>query len=321
MASKWLVRELLYRSLVETPNRLGDRMTLKNSLLFAFAALTLISNSAGAYIVPGPRQPMPPPYQGGDSFPGYPGQGPDFPFPEDDFGNGGGGYERQEKKVIYLNRRISNETLPLRQLAGIGENYRGYVVHSVVVETRRGLGQAELSLLADGREEDRAYASQGIIELVPRYATVIGQDIRSLQLAVRGSVNIDSITVNLIEESRGGRPGRPGRPDRNMEVPLNVYRRMLGNDRLDLAPYIDTYRLRGYRITEILIDATPVYNTALLDVLVGGFGQSRTLQLDRYGARQSVFPQNAVLGQGGENIMLISRGDLEVRGVTLRLSR
>lgn len=286
-------------------------MTLKNSLLIAFAAITLTSLSAGAYIVPGgPRPAEPAPYPG--DFPG-----------EDDFGNGGignGGFEngRQEQKIIYLGRRVSNETLALRQLAGIGENYRGYTVQSVVVEIRRSGPQAEISLIADGREEDTSYSPQGAIQLYPRYRAVIGEDIRSLQLSVRGTAEIASITVNLIDNDRVERPGRPGR---GIDVPLYVSRRMYGNDRLDLTQYIDMYRYRGYRIQEIVIEATPVYNTALIDLLINGFNQGQTLQVDRYNSRQTVRPQNAVLGQGAESLVLYTRGDLDIRQVTLRLSR
>ncbi len=308
-------------------------MTLKSSLLLTFAAITLVSASAGAYIVPGPRgpnypqqPPLPPPPPQGGIYPGNPGGGfpPGYPGGQDDFG-GPIGVGRQDKKVIYLNRRLSNETLALRQLANIGENYNGYVVQSVVVETSRGMSNGDLSLLVNGREEDRSFSSQSVVELIPRYATVLGQQIRTLQLAVRGTVHVSSITVNLVEGGRGGgipgRPGRPGNPGRSIEVPLNVARYMMGNDRLDLSRSIDVYNLRGYRVQEILIEATPAYNTALLDVVVGGFSAGRTLQLDHYNTRQSVIPQNAVIGQGGENIVLINRGDLNIHGVTLRLSR
>ncbi|WP_295902181.1 hypothetical protein [uncultured Bdellovibrio sp.] len=297
-------------------------MTLKNSLLIAFAAITLTSISAGAYIVPGgPRPAEPAPYPDDGGFQ------PGNPFPgQDDFGNGGiggignGGFQngRQEQKIIYLNRRVSNETLALRQLAGIGENYRGYTIQSVIVDVRRSGPQAEVSLLADGREEDTAYSPQGAVQLVPRYRAVIGEDVRSLQLSVRGNAEIASITINLLDNDRVERPGRPGR---GIDVPLYVSRRMYGNDRLDLTQYIDMYRYRGYRIQEIVIEATPVYNTALIDLVINGFNQGQTLQVDRYNSRQTVRPQNAVLGQGADSIVLYTRGDLDVRQVTLRLSR
>lgn len=283
-------------------------MTLKNSLLIAFAAITLTSLTAGAYIVPGqPQQPQQPPR------PVEPAPYPGNPFPGGDFGNGpiGG---RQEQKIVYIGRRVADETLALRQLANIGNNYRGYTVQSVVVEVRRSGPRAEIALVADGRQEDTSYSPQGTIQLFPRYRAVLDEDIRSLQLSVRGVAEIASITVNLVD-SNGGRPGR------GIDVPLSVSRRLYGNDRLDLTQYIDMYRYRGYRIQEIVIDATPVYNTALIDLVINGFNQGQSLQLDRYNTRQTVRPQNAVLGQGADSIVLYTRGDLDVRQVTLRLSR
>ncbi|KHD88111.1 MAG: hypothetical protein OM95_11415 [Bdellovibrio sp. ArHS] len=285
-------------------------MTFKSSLLVAFSAITLTAAIAEAYIVPGrgpapipnPR-PEPPPY------PGFPGQ--------DDFGNGSG---RLDQRIIYLGRRVSNETLELRQLAGINESYRGYEVESVEVEINRSGPRAEVSLLTDGRVDETAFSPQGSILLRPRYRAKIGEDIRTLQLLVRGNADIASIRISLREPDRIDRPGRPGRPDRGIEVPLYVSRRMYGNDRLNLSQYIDAQRYRGYRIQQIEIEATPVYNTALIDVLINGFNQGQTLQVDRYNSRQTVIPQNAIIGQGADSIVLITRGDLDIHRVTLRLS-
>lgn len=273
-------------------------MTLKNSVLIAFAAITLASLTAGAYIVPGGPRPV--------------------PRPGDDFGGGRNG--RQEQKVIYINRHMSNETLHLRQLAGIGENYRGYTVESVIVDVRRSGPRAEVSLLADGRMEETAYSPQGRVQLRPRFRAVLGEDIRTLQLEVRGNAEIGSITINLVDGDSYGRPDRPDRPGRGIEVPLSVSRRMYGNDRLDLTQYVDMYRYRGHRIEAIEIEATPVYNTALLDLVINGFNQGQTLQIDRYGSRQTIHPQNAVLGMGADSLVLYTRGDLDIRRVTLRLS-
>lgn len=292
-------------------------MTLKNNLLIVFAAITLTSLNAGAYIVGGPVQPGS--GNGGGYNPGAPGGG--YPPPRDDFGNGGGLQGRQEQKIIYLNRSVANETLPLRQLANIGPNYDGYTVESVVVDLRSSGYGASISLMADGRVEDAAYSPQGSIALHPQFRAVLGQDIRTLQLDVRGFADIQSITVNLRDGNTYNRPDRPDRYGQGMDLPLYVNRRMYGNDRLDLTQYIDMYRYSGYRIQEIVIEATPVYNTALLDLLINGFNQGQTLQIDRYSSRQSIFPNNAILGQGADSIVLYTRGDLDIRNVTLRLIR
>lgn len=306
-------------------------MTLKNSVLLAFAALTLTSITAGAYIVPGGPRPGPAPipypdrpdYPGQPGFPGHPGFPPPPPG-HDDFGPGPGRGGRQEQKIVYLNRRIANETLALRQLAGIGENYRGYTVESVNVEVRRSGPRAELALLVDGRLEESAYSPQGYVQLRPRFGAVIGEDIRTLQLEVRGQTEVGSITINLIEGDRYDRPerpDRPGRPGMTTDIPVSVNRRMFGMDRLDLNQYVDLYRYRGFRIEEIVIDASPAYNNALLDVQINSFNQGPTLQIDRYRTRHVVRPMNAVIGYGADSIVLASRGDLDIRAVTLRLSR
>lgn len=301
-------------------------MTLKNSLMLVFTAITLTSINAGAYIVGGPI----PPNSGGGGYnppvpdvgPDFPG-GPDYPLPPDDFGNGGGrpGSGRQEQKIIYLSRSVVNETLHLRQLAGIGPNYNGYTVESVVIDLRGSGYNSSLSLIADGRVEDTAYSPQGRVALHPRFRAILGQDIRTLQLDVRGLADIQSITVNLRDNSGYERPDRPDRPGRGIDVPLYVNRRMYGNDRMDLTQYIDMYRYRGYRIQEIVIQATPVYNTALLDLLINGFNQGQTLQIDRYNSVHTIRPYNAILGQGADSIVFYTRGDLDIQGVTLRLSR
>lgn len=313
-------------------------MTLQKSILIAFAAITLTSLSAGAYIVPGQPRPSEPPPEyppvegsiggiGGGVVPGAPG-GPGgipggipggLPIGQPGYPN----YGRQEQKVIYLNRRVVNENISLTQLAGIGANYRGYTLDSVVVNLRSTDYNVNVALLADGREEDRLYSPQGSVQLRPRYRAVIGDDIRNLDLQIYGGVTfVDSIVVNLIDNGRPGRPG-PGRPlpGRGVDVPVYVSRRLIGNDRLDIGQYVNLNAYRGYRIQEVVIDATPVYNTALLDLLINGFQQGQTLQLDRYNSRQSVRPQNAVIGQGADSLVLYTRGDLDVRGITLRLSR
>lgn len=305
-------------------------MTLKNTLLFAFAATILTSLSAEAYIVPGPRPQPEPPRHEGPQYPGHDDYSPGDSFPgRDDFGNDHRGGGRQEQKIVYLNRRIQNETLDLRYLAGISEQYRGYTVESVSVDVQRSGPYAEVALLADGRTEEAAYSPQGRIDLRPRFGSVLGRDIRSLQLAVRGNAFIGEVTIILTESrmDRPDRPGRPGRPGRGGEeyrtedVQLFVNRRMYGTDRLDLTQYIDMYRYRGFRIQSIEIDARAIYNTALLDVLVNGFNQGPTTQIDQRGFRQSVYLQNAVIGQGADSIVFVTRGDLDIRGVTLHLSR
>ncbi|MEN0059108.1 MAG: hypothetical protein AAGB31_09770 [Bdellovibrio sp.] len=259
-------------------------MTLKKSLMMAMMATTCMMAAAEAYIVPGAPPQRPP------------------------------ASNREERKVINLNRRVSNETLSLLQLARMGSEYNGYEVTSVDVDVRSSDRRAELSLLGDGRLEDSVYAPQGVIRLLPRYRAVIGEDIRNLGLEVRSAINIRSITINLVN-NRGGTPGR------TLDVPLSISRRLSGNSRLDITPYIDMNRYRGYKLAAIEVEAAAAYKVALIDIQINSFNQGSTIQLDTVNRVHTVRVQNLELGRGADNIVLSTRGDLNLRKVTLKLVR
>lgn len=288
-------------------------MALQKIILLSFAAITLIATSAGAF--PGER--------GRGHGPGHgPGRGGALPIPriEPNYPNPGGpGYGRQESRNIYIGQRVGNTDLPLRQLGRIGDDYRGYSVESVVVELRGYDQSTQISLVTDGRQGDTVYNPQGRILLRPRFGDVIGRDFVNLVLSVRGVVDIGTITVNLVDRGGGYNPGPgPGFPE---TVNISINRRMFGVDRLELAPYIDMYRFRGYRIESVDVEAAAAYNNALLDLLINGYNQGQTVSVDRFRRLISFRPYNAVIGHGGDSIAINNRGDVDIFRVTLRLVR
>ncbi len=335
-------------------------MALKDKIFLAIAVSTLLGMaSAKAYIVPGgqpppqggigpipqplppqqPNNPAPPPPipppggnngggynpypgNGGNNGGGYPGDGGGYnPYPGQDngggYGPGNGGYNNQEQRVIQVRRRIMNEQLPLLQLAGIDRRYDGYTIQSVVVYVSGSGPRSEVALVINNQRDTNAYSPRGAVTLIPRYQAVLGQ-VRSMQLSVAGGVDVDSIVLNLQPRSGGGNGGGQWG---DISVPLSVARRMLGSDRLDITPYIDMYQYRGYRITAIEIEAAALYQVAFIDVLINSFGQGPSVQIGNYNQRYSVYPQDAVIGQSAASIVLSTRGDMDIRGVTLRLSR
>lgn len=110
-----------------------------------------------------------------------------------------------------LHRRYRDETIPLRRLLGLGRDYAGYRIQSVTVDVRTPhearyrfrygelrRPQSGLVLLTDGNTADRAWASgRRRIELAPHGDRTLGRDFRTLQLAVKGPLFIDSIQVRL----------------------------------------------------------------------------------------------------------------------------
>lgn len=294
-------------------------MALQKIILLSFAAITFMSVSAGAF--PGDRRPGRGPGHGHGgvrpspipSFPGNPAPGPGYPGP------GGPGYGRQESRNIFIGQRIGNTDLPLRQLGRIGDDYRGYAVESVVAELRGFDQSTQISLVTDGRQGDTIYNPQGRILLRPRFGDVIGRDFTQLVLSVRGVVDIGNITVNLVDRGGGYNPGPgPGYPEM---ININIHRRMFGISRLELAPYIDMYRYRGYRIESVDVEAQAAFNNALLDLLINGYNQGQTIGVDQFRRMISFRPYNATIGYGGDSIAINTRGDVDIFRVTIRLAR
>ncbi|HEX7674669.1 MAG TPA: hypothetical protein VF412_10885 [Bdellovibrio sp.] len=308
-------------------------MALKNKIFLAIAVSTLLGMaSAKAYIVPGqgggfqqgprdnngprplpPQQPMPPaPPQQGGGYPPYPGNGGGY-------GPGNGGYNGQEQRTIQVRRRIMNENLPLLQLAGIDRRYDGYIVQSVTAFISGSAPRAQVSLVINGQQDASSFANRGAITLVPRYAAVLGQ-VRDITLSVMGGVDLDTVVITLQARQDGGGDHGPGW-GREITLPIPVARRMLGADRLDITQYINVNQYRGYRITAVEIEAASLYQVAFLDLYINGFTQGQSIQIGNFVQRYSVYPQDAVIGQSAASIVIGNRGDLDVRGVTLRLSR
>lgn len=249
---------------------------------------------------PGPGQPYP-----GNPYPGQPGPGQPYP-----------GYGSEVKR-IYIGRQIVNETLMLRQLGGIDRSYDGYEVVSVRAQTRlTNSGRTIAQLISDGRvvasQNDPGYQ----INLMPQYRLVLGQTGNSLQLGIGGGIFIDSIDVELRRD--GGDYNPPPPPPYGQNIEINVYRNVMGNDRIDLTQYIDMQRYRGRVIEQVMVTASSRFNPAFIGLMInnfnigqaqfsGGYSQIATYRLN----------QQMVIGQGPGGVVLYTQGDLDVEHVTI----
>lgn len=257
----------------------------------------------------------------GDSQPGYPGQPvqPDFPDYQDDQSN---------VKTIYLGRSVRDEVLNLRQLAGLGQAYRGWEVVSVRARTRPDSPyRTTVQLLADRRNVATQVNPGNRINLVPNQRLVLGSSVRELEMYITGSTFVDEIQIELRSSSGGGGgynpqpPQNPGNPGFMPSVDLFINRTTVGNDRIDLGNYFNMHQYRGYRIEQVIVYAQAQYNVALADLLVNGFNQG-TLQFDRYMSRQNLYlNQRPDIGGAASSLVLYTRGNMTVQRVTLILSR
>lgn len=285
----------------------------------------------GGGLVPGqpgrpPSPPSPPypndPYPGNPGYPGQPGNpGNPYPgdpgYPSDPYpgqpGNPGYG---SEVKRIYIARNIVNETLPLRQLAGIGRQYIGWEVVSVRARTQpTNPGRTVAQLVSDGRVVATQINPGYQIDLVPQYRLILGESGNSLQLGIGGGTFIDTIEIELRRDGGGYNPPPPGY---GQNIEININRSVFGNDRIDLTQYIDLYRYSGRVIEQVLVTATARYNTGFIDLLINSFNIGQARFSGGYPQIATFFiNQQMVIGQGADSIVLYTQGDMNVEHVTL----
>lgn len=224
----------------------------------------------------------------------------------------GYGQEITEQRSALLIRRYMNETISLRQLLGLHQNYQNYTVDSVVVEVRGGMVNSSLDLVMNGRLEQSIVMPQGTVTLVPQFVgAVLGQDPHSLRLVVRGVLDLHSVFVNLRTRTNNGFEQR-------ITVPLFAAHRMLGNGRLDLLPLIDP-RFYGYRIEAIEFVANSLSISAMLDVVINGYQAAPSVFVQQNPQLSVVRPMDAILGQNVNSLFLQNSGGLDLREVRLQL--
>ncbi len=263
--------------------------------------------------VPGPGYNPAPPIRPGrperPERPGRPGR-PEYP------GRPGGNLIQ---KTAYIGRTVRNENLPLRQLAGLGREYRGYTIDSVELQLRPSrYSSARVALLIDRvSEEERTVTSESFVVLSPRGSQELGDEARAVALAVRGELHIDRVVVNLRQNSYNPDPGY----GRDVIVPIQLPGYIPPSSRIDLTPLIDVYNYRGYTLVGVEITALARFNAAVLEVVVNSFNQG-AVSLGRYQSTQVVnMRQNFVIGQSLGNLQLEPRGDSALYGVRLILRR
>lgn len=287
------------------------------TLVRLFIASAIVLSSLAAHALPSNSVTERPGFGRG---PGY-GPGPG-PGPQPGYGPGRGGWTEQKSALIQ--RRVVNEELALRQLIGLGPNFEGYVVESVMVEVLGGDPRGQMNLMINGYSEDVSVAPRGFVNLFPRRGLELGRDINTLRLRVHGWMDIRSITVNLRQGRGGGGHGGGGvrPPDvREIVVPVNVYQSLYGGARIDVAQYINLAQYRGMRIQAIDVEASARFQGTALDVFINGYIQN-TLSISPYQQIHTIFPTgNAVIGYGADSIVLGARGELQIQRVFLRLMR
>ena len=97
-----------------------------------------------------------------------------------------------------IDRRVKNTTLPLRRLLGLDRDFNGYRINAVVVEVRPVRKRSRVALLVNGHAVDgEVVRGRETVRLRLDDDRIIGRDLKSLKLDVRGKVYIRDIKVKM----------------------------------------------------------------------------------------------------------------------------
>lgn len=291
-----------------------SRLLLSVALLVSSLAQANVGISSSA--VAGQNQMIikPTPGHGGGRGDDY---GPVRPGPQ--YPDYGGSARTTEE--IYVGRYLRNETLSLIHEVS---HLRGYRVEAVQVYVQRSREvNASLELLVNNRSEDSTRVDIGRANsLQPRSLLEIGRHLNNLAVYVRGEMLIDRIVIQLSSEGHRPPPYEPPYDGgREIAVTLNLPSYLPPQPRLDLTPYVDVYRYRGYTVRAVELTAVARSGSATLEVLLNGFAEGR-MSLSRYQSTQTFRSrQNLVIGSNFGNLVLVPRGDSNITQVRLILSR
>lgn len=237
-----------------------------------------------------------------------------------------------EQKIIYLNRLVRNETLALRQLAGIGQGYQGALIESVDVRYRGGRGM--LHLLADNSVVASEQIYNGYASLRSYQALVLDQNTRTLRLQVQGATQIESITIYL--SKAGGHPGHPGYPGQpghpgypghpgqpgGQVLEQIVNQQFFGLNRLDLFRGMNLMPYQGHRIISVQVEAEALNYGGSLRLIANNYVQTGVQVSTNW--PQMYFMQlsgPAVIGRDLRQLAIETNGQLRIHRILVQIAR
>ncbi len=251
-------------------------------------------------------------------------------------------YGQSEVKTVYVGRSVTNERLPLLQLAGFSRYDDGAEILSVRANTQpNSSSRTIVQLIADGRIVAQQVNPGYQINLVANQRLILGQTIRSLQLVVNGSTIIRDIQIEVLQAGQDNGDNNPYPPPGYVPGPgpimpppyenppgygqqrldININRATYGNDQVDLSQYIDLGRYQGMTITQVIVSGSSQYEASVVDLLINGFNEGQVQFQGGYQQQQSFWLQDrTVIGQGADSVMLYTRGNMTIGRVTLVLS-
>ncbi|MEZ5668745.1 MAG: hypothetical protein R3F55_15150 [Alphaproteobacteria bacterium] len=235
--------------------------------------------------------------------------------------NNGGGWNQQRLETvnISIDRIVGNETLPLRQMGNIGNQYNGRTLRSVTVELMPWGSAGQVQLVVNGQVVAAAYsAGKQRIELRPQGADTFGSEIQTLQLRTIGWVPIDDIALS-IQGGNGGGGGGWQQPVacQTIERPLNT---QVSFGQLDLNNLFNLAQFNGCRISSISLVASTAFGQGQVAGLVNGTEATNRQQVGTYPNQYTLtFWNQPTAGFNAPQLSLNLMGQFTIRAVRLNL--
>lgn len=109
-------------------------------------------------------------------------------------------YTDRHQKTLKKNvhKKVRNTAVPLKRLFDLSRDYAGYRVDAVIVKLNPGGAKGRMKLMVNGRAVDgQSIRGRRVIRLDVNKRTVIGSNMKSLRLDVKGKAFIKDIKVKL----------------------------------------------------------------------------------------------------------------------------
>lgn len=215
-----------------------------------------------------------------------------------------------------LRYRYINNSIDLRGLLGLNQQFSGYQVTSVVVDVHGSTSGTRMHLMLNGRSQYQYMTPVGRVVFTPRNV-VLDENVQTMGLYIEGLSDIDAVTVNLAPAHNPPTPPAPV----EVSVPMEVFRRMHGADSLNIAEYTDLNQYAGYKITAIEITGRANESVAQLDLIVNDRNaEAGSVQLSPAQQVYTIIPRDTTIGRG-DVLTLLNRGDINIDTITLKLTR
>jgi len=212
---------------------------------------------------------------------------------------------------------VGENVLKIRQLLGMNKQYNGHQVKKVILFAASDSGRAKAQLMVNGmpaaQRQIIGQYSEKLIFKVDQSQNVLGQDIRKLQIRLKGRIDVEKVVAVLVKPQRGGR---------TIEVVEEIYQSFRGNDYVSLDSKLA--RHDGKKLLSVKVRGESRRGNGTVSLVVNGEVQGRPMRLSEY-SDEVVLNLEAykpsVLGRDIYSVELETTGKVFIEDAVIKLKQ